>query len=270
MTNHSLFQDPLLISARHRQRITRLPLIPSAAALTCEELRTQLQRRLALVRGEAFEIEWLDDDNIRYHINDDESLQDALEYFRPSESLRERSSSGSHSSTPSVDPPIEMLVQVQIPSRISLSDLASSDGASSSQGSSSGQTEDWGYEDDTGRASSEVWERVERSSRDSAQLSQSASSRSSGRAPLDGRRRMAPYQPDIADEDAEDDARTEYAYSQSQGGHSSTAESVRYKDAASMIPSHVGVGCEVCEVQPIRGVRYVCLQCEGCPSFLLL
>lgn len=161
-------------------------------------------------------------------------------------------------------------MHVQVPSRISLSDLASSDGASSSQGSTSSHhhTEDWGDDDDGVSASSEVWERVERSSRYSAPLSQSGSSRSSGRAPLDGRRRMAPYQPDLADEDAEDDARTEYAYSQSQGPHISAAQSVRYKDAASMVPSHQGVGCEVCEVQPIRGVRYVCLQCEDCPSFV--
>lgn len=161
-------------------------------------------------------------------------------------------------------------MHVQIPSRISLSDLASSDGASSSQGSTSSHhyTEGWGSEENDDSASSGVWERVERSSRVSAPQSQSGSSRSSGRAPLDGRRRLAPYQPDLADEDAEDDARTEYAYSQSQGPHISAAQSVRYKDAASMIPSHEGVGCEICEAQPILGVRYVCLQCEGCPSFV--
>ncbi|PWN25775.1 hypothetical protein BDZ90DRAFT_261979 [Jaminaea rosea] len=287
----------LIIHIDHGGLLHRLTLPPTRpSSLSSEELRTHIGQRLSIPRHE-FDIEWVDDDNNLSYIIDDDSLQEAFEFFMPSRSdgcLQDEvgaakasacsSSSSSSSVASSTGPPIELQLRIRLCTRISLSDSSGPSESGKSTSSASSTSSSWwnvnNEEDsafnDLNQASSQAsdageggqtWEHVRRGGargdgRSPSKTSSSSAASSSRLPPLNGRQRMAEYTGRHDDESDEEEEGTEYAYSLE---GSSIAASLLPSNSSSA--THLGIRCIVCDAMPIQGPRYLCLVCPHGISF---
>lgn len=277
----------LVVIVDHQGSHSRLALPPSLSphSLSTEELRTRIGRRLSLSRHEAFDIEWVDDDNNVSYISDDESLREALDFFTPSSAAVSSPTSSSFSSSSS-PAPVELQVRIRFCTRISLSDSSGpsevgkrASSSSSASGSSAASSSSWWQTDEdeeeasssqngssrsNGHSSGETWEYVRRAG-DQTRTTSKSSATSSRLPPLNGRQRMAAYPRRDAENDADsdDEEGTEYAYSV----ESSVPASLARCNSGSTTAVHRGIRCVACDTTPIRGPRYLCLVCPDGVSF---